>query len=176
MAKCPLANLAQSQKLRQWLTSENLACNHTNDTLLNKKPPKVPVTCGRNSVNDLASSNDVATYGVNGRIDNKTWCKCKCCTSMETNISFCCLELPEICKPRFTSALCLNLCRSHWYFVMWFSRREDFVRCLTSTQCWSLANQNKSFLSLQTSLLFSLNGTFYLITYNQIFFFIRDVF
>ena len=31
---------------------------------------------GRNSVSDLANSNDVSTNGVNGKIDNKTWCKC----------------------------------------------------------------------------------------------------
>ena len=32
---------------------------------------KVPVAYGNNFVSDLASSNDVATSGVNGRIDNK---------------------------------------------------------------------------------------------------------
>ena len=34
---------------------------------------KVPVAYGRNSVSDLASSNDVTRNGVNGRISNKTW-------------------------------------------------------------------------------------------------------
>ena len=36
---------------------------------------KVLVAYGRDSVNDLARSTDLATNGVNGRIDNKTWCK-----------------------------------------------------------------------------------------------------
>ena len=47
---------------------------------------KLPVAYGRNSVRDLASSNDVATNDVNGRIDNKTLCKCECCALMETSI------------------------------------------------------------------------------------------
>ena len=34
---------------------------------------KVPVDCGRNSVSDLASSNDVTTNGVNARIGNQAW-------------------------------------------------------------------------------------------------------
>ena len=41
--------------------------------------------CGRNSVSDLASSNDVATKGVSDRFGYKTWCICECCASMDTN-------------------------------------------------------------------------------------------
>ena len=45
-------------------------------------------------MSDLASSNDVATNGVNGRIDNKFWCKCECCAPMETSTEgVCCLEI-----------------------------------------------------------------------------------
>ena len=55
---------------------------------------------------DLAVSNDVATNGVNGRIGSNAWCKCECCALMESNIEgICCLEIPEICKPRFSSRL-----------------------------------------------------------------------
>ena len=80
---------------------------------------KVPAASGRNSVSDLTSSNDVATNGVYGRIGNKTWCKCECCAPMETNIeSACCLEIPEISKPRFLSTSCLNVCRSDPHFLL----------------------------------------------------------
>ena len=61
---------------------------------------------------DLASSNDVATNGMNCRIDYKTWCKCECWAPMETSIEVVCwLEIPEICKPRFSSTSCLNVYR-----------------------------------------------------------------
>ena len=70
---------------------------------------KVPVAYGRNSVSDLASSSDVATNGVNGRTGNKTWCKCECCTPVETSTGVCCLEIPEICKRRFLSISCLSV-------------------------------------------------------------------
>ena len=120
MTKFPSANLrlclTRNQKSREWQTSKNLACNHK---LLNRKNPKVPVTYDRNSVSDLAGSNDVATNGVNGRIGNKTWCKCEWYVPMETSIeSVCCLEIPEICKPRFSTTSCLNVCRSDLYFVI----------------------------------------------------------
>ena len=42
-------------------------------------------SCGTNSVSDLASSNDIATNGVNGRFGYKTWCKCECCALVDTN-------------------------------------------------------------------------------------------
>ena len=68
---------------------------------------KVPVGYG-NSMSDLANRSNAATNDVDGRIGNKTWCKCECCAPMETSIeSVCCLEIPEICKPRFSGALCL---------------------------------------------------------------------
>ena len=90
-----------------------------NFPFLTLDPTKVPVAYGRNSVNNLASSIDVATNGVNGRIGNKTWCKCECCAPMETSIEgVCCLEIPEICKRRFLSISCLNVCRSDPHFVL----------------------------------------------------------
>ena len=79
-------------------------------------------------MSDPTNSNDVATNCVNGRIGNKTWCKYECCAPMETSIeSVCCLEIPEICKPRFSSISWLSVRRSDLYFVIWFSRRENFV-------------------------------------------------
>ena len=70
-------------------------------------------------MSDMASSNDVATNGVNGRIGNKTWCKCESCAPIETSIEgVCCLEIPEICKPRFSNTWCLYVCRSFPHFVL----------------------------------------------------------
>ena len=63
----------------------------------------------------------------------------------------CCLEIPEICKPRFSSRSCLNVCRLDSHFELWYSRRENVVSYLISTQFWSLENQNKSFLAPKTS-------------------------
>ena len=75
---------------------------------LEPKKTKVPVTYGRNSLNDLASCNDVAINGVNGRTGNT-----KPGAPMETSIEgVCCLEIPEIYKPRFSSSPSLNVCRS----------------------------------------------------------------
>ena len=109
-----------------------------------KKIKKVSVAYDRNSLSDRASSNDVATNDVNGRIGNKTWCKCECCAPMETSVEdVCCLEIPEICQPRFSSTLCLYVYRSDSNFVQLCFKRENFCY-LNSTQCWSLANQNKS--------------------------------
>ena len=68
-------------------------------------------------MSDLLSSSNIATNDVDGRIGNKTWCKCECCAPMETSIeSVCCLEIPDICKPRFSGTLCLYVCRSDPYF------------------------------------------------------------
>ena len=108
-------------------------------------------------MSDLASSNDVATDGVNGRIGYKSWYKCECCAPTETSIEgVSCLEIPEICKPRFSSRLRLSVCILDPHFELWYSRRENLVSYLISTQCWYLPNQNKSFLALKTSwLLFS---------------------
>ena len=47
---------------------------------------KVPVGYERNSMSDLANSINAAANDVDGRIGNKTWCKCKCCAPMETSI------------------------------------------------------------------------------------------
>ena len=47
---------------------------------------KVPIAYySRNSMGDLASTNAAATNDVDGRIGNKTWCKCECCALMETS-------------------------------------------------------------------------------------------
>ena len=103
-------------------------------------------------MSDLASSNDVATNDVNGRIGYKTWCKCECCAPTESSIEgVCCLEIPQICKSRFSSSSCLNVCRVDPHFELWYSRWENVVSYLISTQFWSLGNQNKNFLPLKTS-------------------------
>ena len=47
---------------------------------------KVPVGYGRNSMSGLANSSNAATNDVDGRIGNKTWCKCECCAPMQTSI------------------------------------------------------------------------------------------
>ena len=100
----------------------------------------------------VASSNDLATNGVNGRTGSKIWCKCECCALMETSIEgVCCLEIPEICKLRFWITSCLNVCRLDPHFVLQYSWQENFISYLISTQLWSLANQSKRFLSPQTS-------------------------
>ena len=70
-------------------------------------------------MNDLASSNDVRTNGVNGRIGNKAWCKRECCALIETSIEdIFCLEIPHIFKPRFSSTLCLYVHRSDLHFAL----------------------------------------------------------
>ena len=82
----------------------------------------------------------------------KTWCKCECCAPVKISIeSVCCLEMSEISQQRFSSTSCSNVCRLDPHFGLWYSRRENVVSYLISTQCWSLANQNKSFVVLQTS-------------------------
>ena len=50
----------------------------------------------------LASTSDVAANGVNGRIGNKTWCKCECCALTETSIEgVCCLEFLRLASQDF---------------------------------------------------------------------------
>ena len=69
----------------------------------------------------LASSHDVTTNGVNGRIRNNTWRICEGCAPMETKIEgVCCLDITKICKRRFSNRFssCLNVCRSHTHFVL----------------------------------------------------------
>ena len=71
---------------------------------------KVSVGYGRNSMSDLANSSNAATNDVDGRIGNKTWCKCECCAPIETSTeSVCCLEIPEVCKPRFSGTFFVRL-------------------------------------------------------------------
>ena len=96
-------------------------------------------------MNDPASKNDVVTNGVNGTISNKTWGKCECCTPMETSIEgVYCLEIPQICKSKFSSTSCLNVCRSDPHFALWSSWQENFISSMISTKCWSFANQTRS--------------------------------
>ena len=57
---------------------------------------KVQVGYGKNSMRDLANSN-AATNDVDGRIDNKTWCKCECCAPMETSKESVCCQVLRVC-------------------------------------------------------------------------------
>ena len=85
-------------------------------------------------MNDLASSSNAATNDMDGRIGNKTWCKCECCAPMEISIgNVCCLEIPEICKPRFSGTLSFCVCRSCPHFILRYSTLEKSVRYLIST-------------------------------------------
>ena len=95
---------------------------------LEPKKSQVSVAYDRNSVSDLTGYNDAATNGVVCRIGNKTWCKCECCTPMETSMEgVCCLEIRKICNPIFSGTLSLHVCRSDPHFVPWYSLRENFV-------------------------------------------------
>ena len=77
-----------------------------------------PVIYGRNSMSDPDSRNDRATNDVDG----------ECCALMETSIkSVCWLEIPEICKPRFSGALCLYVFRSDPLFMLEYSMRENSI-------------------------------------------------
>ena len=116
---------------------------------------------------------------MNGRIGYKTWCKCECCAPMETSIEgVCCLEIPEICKPRFSSISGSNICGLDPHFELSYSGRENVVSYLIFTQCcWSLANQYKSFAALQTSWSsFSVKHFTLLMRFFFFIFLIRDVF
>ena len=82
----------------------------------------------------------------------------ECCAPRETSIeSVCCLEIPEICKPRFSGTLCLYVCSSDPHFIPRYSMREKSINYLISTHIWSLPNQNKSFILIQTSSYFFKN-------------------
>ena len=95
---------------------------------------KVLVGHGRNSMNDLASSSNAATNDVDGRIGNKTWCKCECCAQMETHTkSAGCLEIPEICKLTFSGTFCLYVCRSDPHLLPRYSMRKKSINYLIST-------------------------------------------
>ena len=60
-------------------------------------------------------------------------------------------RIPEICKPRFSGALCLYVCRSDPRFIPPYFMREKSISYLISPHIWSLPNQNKSFILIQTS-------------------------
>ena len=57
----------------------------------------------------------------------------------------------SIIKPRFSGPLCLYICRSNPHFILRYSMLEKSINYLISTHIWSLPNQNKSFISIQTS-------------------------
>ena len=95
---------------------------------------KVPVGYGRNSMSYLATSSNAATNDMDGRTGNKTWSKCECCAPMETSVeSVCCLEIPEVCKPRFSGTFCLYVFRSDPHFIPRYSMREKSINYLIST-------------------------------------------
>ena len=76
----------------------------------------------------------------------------ECCAPRKTSTeSVCCLEIPEICKPRFSGMLCLYVCISDPHFIPWCSKGEKSINYLIATHIWSLPNQNKSFILIQTS-------------------------
>ena len=107
-------------------------------------------------------------------ICNKTWCKCECWTPMETSIGgICCLEISEICKPRFSATriwtfvdqihiLCYNILSEKTSLGIWFPPNVDL---------WQI--RIKVFYT-SNFVVIVFRKTFYFI--NQIFFFIRDLF
>ena len=108
MAKCPQPNLSSSGTESETERMTDLEKFGLELYSIELTKSKVLVTYDRNSMSDLANSSNAATNDVDGRIGNETWCKCECCAPMEASIeSVCCLEIPEICKPRFSGALCL---------------------------------------------------------------------
>ena len=147
MAKCSLANLSSSATESETERMTDFEKFGLELYSIEPTKSKVLVTYGRNSMSDLANSSNAATNDVDGRIGNETWCKCECCAPTETSIeSVCCQEIPEICKPRFSGALCLYVSRSDSHFIPRYSMREKSINYLISTHIWSLTNQNKSFL------------------------------
>ena len=75
----------------------------------------------------------------------------ECCAPRKTSTeSVCCLEIPEICKPRFSGTLCLYICRPDLYFILRYSVREKSISYLISTHIWSLLNRKKIFVLIQT--------------------------
>ena len=142
LAKCPPVNLclrrALSQKLKERLASKKSSCNHT---LLHQKNQKFQLLMAEILwvIWPAAMIEPQMVWMVG--ISNKTWCKYKYWVPMETSMEgFCCLKIIEICKPRFSSTSCLNVCRSDPHFALRYSRGENFVSYLISTQYWSLAN------------------------------------
>ena len=136
---------------------------------LEPRKSKAPVGYGCNSMSDLANNINAATNDVDGRIGNRTWCKCQCCPLMETSIdSVYSLEFPEFCKPRFSERFCLYVCRSDPHFIPQHFCKKNPWNILISTHIWSLRNQNKSFISIQNSSYFFKYFTLHLL-------FIKDV-
>ena len=87
------------KSLKEVLTSKNLACNYTLSVIWQATMMQP----------QLVWMVELTT----------TWGKCECCAPMETSTKgFCCLEIVEICKPKFSSALCLNVRKSDPHFVL----------------------------------------------------------
>ena len=121
LAKCPPVNLclclARHQKSNEWPTSKNSTCNHT--LLYRKKPSKNSSYLWQEPCEWSSQQQWCGHKWCNGKIGNKTWCKCECCALIETSIEgVCCLEIPEICTTRFSSTSFFNVCRSDPFFVI----------------------------------------------------------
>ena len=103
-------------------------------------------------MSDLTSSNDVVTNGVNGRTGNKFWCKCECCIPMESSTGACLLPTTSWDLQanifKYIAFVCLYIRSTFCADIL--GEKTSLASYLISTQCWSLANQNKSFVSLQT--------------------------
>ena len=70
-------------------------------------------------MSDLASSNDAATNGVGSRIGSKPGANVNAVLQWKQPLKESgCLEIPEICKRRFSGMSCLYVCRSDPDFVV----------------------------------------------------------
>ena len=103
-------------------------------------------------MSDLTSSNDVVTNGVNGRTGNKFWCKCESCIPMESSTGACLLPTTswDLQANIFKNIVFVCLYIRSTFCADILGKKTLLASYLISTQCWSLANQNKSFVSLQT--------------------------
>ena len=63
----------------------------------------------------------------------------------------------------------MKVYRSDPHFVLWYSRRENFVSYLISTQCWSLANQKQKFSITSNLAIIVFCKTFYFILIGSFF-------
>ena len=69
---------------------------------------KTPVVYNQGNVSlddDTTTQAENTDDAPSGRIGNKEWCICGNCFPMETSFeSICCMEIPEIHKPRFSGS------------------------------------------------------------------------
>ena len=119
LVKCPPVNLclclAWSQKSNEWqLQKIRLA---TIPSCTEKKTNKNSSYLWQEPCEWSSQQQWCGHKWCNGKIGNKTWCKCECCALIEISIEgACCLEILEICKTRFSSTSFLNVCRSDPFF------------------------------------------------------------